>query len=173
MNFRNCIIAAALAAASAPAPSAQEVDLQLQRREDQTVNAVPGKKLVHSDFVINPTPREITRDAKGRSLKATPTSLKVKSSVGAKAAAKAGVKPIEGAYKLTIDDKGAHIAAFDKAGEFYARQSLASILEGPAAASGFIPMLEINDWPELPLRGIVEGFYGTCLLYTSDAADEL
>lgn len=161
MKISRLIIAAMVAATPFPAIHAEEVDLQLQRREDQTVNAVPGKKLEHKDFVINPTPRSLTRDAKGRTLRTDPAHLKVRVSTGEKASEKAGVKPVEGAYSLVINGKGARITAYDKAGEFYARQTLRSILDGPAARSGEIPYLEINDWPELPIRGLVEGFYGT------------
>lgn len=161
MKISRILLAAAIAASAFPASTAQEVDLQLQRREDQTVNAVPGKKLAHDDFVINPTPRSIVRDPAGRTLAMVPTRLKIRSATGEKAARKAGVKPVEGAYSLVIDSKGATITAFDKTGEFYGRQTLRSILEGPAARSGKIPFLTVNDWPELPVRGLVEGFYGT------------
>lgn len=162
MKISRFIIAAATMAATAvPLMHAEEVDLQLQRREDQTVNAVPGHKLVHEDFVINPTPRSIVRDDRRPYLDIAPEKLTVKSAVGEKAARKAGVKPVEGAYSLVIDGKGARITAYDKAGEFYARQTLRSILEGESARNGRIPRLTVNDWPELPVRGLVEGFYGT------------
>lgn len=138
----------------------EEVDLQLQRREDQTVNAVPGHKVDHQGLAINPTPRELVRDAAGRTLDVSAKPIRIKTTVGAKAASKAGVKPVEGAYRLIINKKGAEITAFDKAGEFYGRQTLDAILGSEAASGGKVPFLEINDWPELPVRGVVEGYYG-------------
>ncbi len=140
---------------------AEEVDLQLQRREDQTVNAVPGHKIDHKGIVINPTPQVLTLDEKGRTLNLAGKPIRIKTSHGEKVASKNGVKPVEGAYKLTIDGKGATIVAFDEAGEFYGRRTLDAILAGEAAADGKVPCLTVNDWPELPERGVVEGFYGT------------
>lgn len=150
-----------LAAAMILPAMGEEVDLQLQRREDQTVNAVPGHKIDHQGIVINPTPQRMERDAAGRMLDVSAKPIAVKTKVGAKAASKAGVKPVEGAYRLTIGKKGAEITAFDKAGEFYGRRTLDAILGSEAAAGGKIPYLDILDWPELPVRGVVEGFYGT------------
>lgn len=159
--IKNFAIICALAAAVTFPVTAEEVDLQLQRREDQTVHAVPGHKVDHKGIVINPTPQQLVRDPQGRTFDTSRKKLKIKSGYGVKAAAKAGVKPCEGAYRLRIDGKGAEITGYDAAGEFYGRRTLDAILASEAAASGQVPFLEINDWPELPERGVVEGFYGT------------
>lgn len=155
------VIISALATAMILPAKSEEVDLQLQRREDQTVNAVPGYKADHQGIVINPTPQSLKRDAQGRVLDIPTEGIAIKAKTGKKAASKAGVKPVDGAYRLSIDKKGAHITAFDKTGEFYGRRTLDAILSSEAAAGGKVPYLEINDWPELPVRGVVEGFYGT------------
>lgn len=34
-------------------------------------------------------------------------------------------------------------------------------MESPVAKDKKLPYCEINDYPELPHRGVVEGFYGT------------
>lgn len=159
--IKKLAIAGALVAALTAPVAAEEVDLQLQRREDQTVNAVPGYKIDHKGLVINPTPQKLVRDAGGRTLDVVRKPIKIKSRHDAKAAVKAGVKPCEGAYRLRIDGKGAEITGYDKAGEFYGLRTLDAILASEAAAGGQVPFLEIYDWPELPERGVVEGFYGT------------
>lgn len=43
----------------------------------------------------------------------------------------------------------------DAAGTYYAAQSL-----GQAVTGGTVPPLRIRDWPLLPMRGVIEGFYG-------------
>lgn len=139
------------------AAAQEEVDLQLQRHEDQTVNAVPGHRVDHKGLVINPTPQRIAFDAKGQSVPVAKL-LKVKSSVGK---GKKGVEKRSGAYRLEITPKGVKITAYDKAGEFYALNTLSQIRNSQAAKSGSVPALTVDDYPELPVRGVVEGFYGT------------
>lgn len=56
----------------------------------------------------------------------------------------------------------------DPAGAFYAAQSLRQLLgvgpdgRGPAVSDGTagLPWIEIRDWPDVALRGTIEGFYG-------------
>ena len=140
--------------------TAEEIDLQQQRREDQTVNAVPGHKIDHKGIVINPTPQQLVIDERGRFFDLNKKELKVKGKHGEKIAAKAGVKPVEGAYKLTIDKNGVTITGYDAVGEFYGFKTYEAIMKSPVAADRKLPFLEINDWPELPVRGVVEGYYG-------------
>jgi len=70
------------------------------------------------------------------------------------------VKPLSGAYALRIDGSGIALTGYDERGAFYAVQTLRQIAESPAAAGG-LPFVEIADYPDLPTRGVVEGFYGT------------
>ena len=76
-----------------------------------------------------------------------------------KKAVKAGVQPVSGAYLLTVSEDGISIMGYDERGTFYALQTLRQIVE--QNADGKIPYLTVNDWPDLPYRGVVEGFYGT------------
>lgn len=140
--------------------AAEEIDLSQQRHEEQVVKPVPGHKIDHKGIVINPTPQHISVDRRGRFIDLNKKTPKVKVCHGGKAAAKAGVKPVEGAYTLTIDNKGVTITGYDAVGEFYGMKTYEAIMASPVAAEGKLPFLEINDWPELPVRGVVEGYYG-------------
>lgn len=61
--------------------------------------------------------------------------------------------PHKEGYLLTIDARGIKIMAHDEAGVFYAKQTLKQIeLQSEA---GTLPCVEIMDWPDLPVRGIM------------------
>ena len=60
----------------------------------------------------------------------------------------------EGYYLETSKD-GVVIAAADSRGAYYGVQTLAQLVEG-----GELPLVEITDYPDIPFRGAVEGFYG-------------
>lgn len=70
-----------------------------------------------------------------------------------------GVPP-EG-YLLQVRDGGdgprAIVAGADEAGLFYGRQTLLDLI---AHSPEGLPGLTIRDWPALPWRGVIEGFYG-------------
>lgn len=51
------------------------------------------------------------------------------------------------------------LAAADEAGERFGRVALADLSREDGARS--IPQLSLRDWPTLPIRGVIEGFYGT------------
>lgn len=159
-----------------------EFDLSSQRSESQDVLAVPGKKLDHGGIVVNPTPQQMTLDrahvldlSKGVNLKdrqgrfsadvpfLTQNKKGVKLTVdyGEKQAERKGVKAISGAYWLCVNQKGINIVGYDERGAFYGLQTLRQLLESPAAADGRLPYVEVNDYPDLKYRGVVEGFYGT------------
>ena len=59
-------------------------------------------------------------------------------------------------YYLEITEKGIVIAAADKQGLFYGVQTLLGI-----AREGKLELCTVKDWPDVPFRGVVEGFYGT------------
>jgi hyaluronoglucosaminidase len=156
-------------------------DLGSQRSEKQEFARVPGQKIDHKGLVINPTPQSsninfderldisagiavkdvqkkfgedvnfLTQNAKG---------AKLSVDFGAKAAKKAGVKEVSGAYVLTVDKKGMSIVGYDEAGAFYGLQTLRQVVESEAANGGKVPYMSINDYPSMPYRGVVEGFYG-------------
>lgn len=62
--------------------------------------------------------------------------------------------PKEG-YTLTLRGNGAELTAADGTGFFYAAQTLRQLL----AADRFTGVT-VKDWPSVPFRGTVEGFYG-------------
>ncbi len=159
-----------------------EFDLSSQRSESQDVLAVPGKKLDHGGIVVNPTPHKMILDrahvldlSKGVNLKdrqgrfsadvpfLTQNKKGVKLTVdyGEKQAERKGVKAISGAYWLCVNQKGIDIVGYDERGAFYGLQTLRQLLESPAAADSRLPYVEVNDYPDLKYRGVVEGFYGT------------
>lgn len=159
-----------------------EFDLSSQRLEIQQVLPVPGKKIDHQGIIINPTPHKLTVDrnnmldiAGGLVLKdkqekfaedlkfltLTKKGVKLTIDFGKKVALKQGVREISGAYTMRIDKKGITIVGYDERGAFYGIQTLRQLIESPIAAEKQLPYLDINDYPDLPNRGVVEGFYGT------------
>ena len=159
--------------------SAQDSDFDLssQRLESQTIAKVPGHKIDHKGLVLNPIPHKI--DIDGLRSADIAAGFRVKDrhkafaddldfltndkkgipfniDFGAKAAQKNGVEPVDGAYRLTVSEKGVSITGYNERGAFYGIQTFRQILE-----SGKLPYLDILDWPDLEYRGVVEGFYGT------------
>ncbi len=59
-------------------------------------------------------------------------------------------------YYLKISQDGVIIAGSDERGLFYGIQSLIREME-----SGIYEEVAVSDWPDVPFRGTVEGFYGT------------
>lgn len=164
--------------------TAQETgfNLSTQRSESQDVPMIPGKKVDHKGLIINPTPHSLNMLESGKldislgvSLKDTQKKFandlnfitlakkgaKLTIDFGAKTSSKHGVKPVSGAYVMNINSKGISIIGYDEKGAFYGIQTLRQITESPIAAAGKLPYVEINDYPDLPYRGVVEGFYGT------------
>ncbi len=170
-----CLIACAAQAQDTP------FDLGAQRAESHDVNPVPGAKIDHQGIIINPTPQAITLD-KNKALDISagiriedsgldfadditfiatnPRGTRTVITCGGKEAEEKGVKNVPGAYVLQIDADGITITGHDEAGAFYGIQTLRQIIESPAAADGKLPHAYVNDYPDLPFRGVVEGFYG-------------
>lgn len=183
MTIRKSILTALAMAAIVPAWGQDTFDLQSQRKEVQNYLAVPGKKLDHKGIVINPTPHSLETTGAGTLGFADGFKLKgdqryeadlLKASIptswngttltivtGAKAAKKQKVEAKEGAYRLTVDKNGVTITGYDDKGAFYGIQTLRQLVESPVAANNTLPYLTIADYPDLPHRGVVEGFYGT------------
>lgn len=159
-----------------------EFDLASQRAEKQDVNPVPGHKVDHGGIIINPTPHKMSiarmpgadisagvkvDDRQGKfaadltMVKTADTGVPLVIDFGAAQAQAAGVKALSGAYTLTVSTDDIKITGYDERGAFYGLQTLRQLVESPAAASGKLPAVEINDYPDLPNRGVVEGFYGT------------
>lgn len=173
----------AICTLSSPQPSAQNsgFDFSTQRSEIQHVSKVPGEKKTGVEWIVNPTPHKMTIDnsrwidiSKGvwprgkheafsENLNFMPQNkkgTKLNIECGAKPASRHDVKSISGAYALIIDKKGITIAGYDERGVFYGIQTLRQLLQNPTGAKGLLPYIEINDYPDMANRGVVEGFYG-------------
>lgn len=183
-NYIKLFALASIAFFSSNSLIAQETDLLLtsQRSEMQNVPKIPGKLIDHKGLAINPTPHYITvdgaqklnvsagfkvKDKKGKFgedlgfiTEAGKGGVIMSIDFGEKVAAKHQVKTISGAYSLVISKKGIAIIGFDERGAFYGIQTLRQIMTQPISNNG-IPYMIINDYPDLPSRGVVEGFYGT------------
>ena len=65
-----------------------------------------------------------------------------------------------GGYVLAADRLDGHavlaLSGVDGAGTFYAAQTLRQLVRG-----GAVPAVTVRDWPTMPIRGTIEGFYGT------------
>ena len=176
------LLSAIFALACSTAATAQnEFDLNSQRGEKQDVNTVPGKKIDHHGIIVNPTPHFLTTDTQKTIdltagvnivdkqkkfandidfVKHNAKGIRLTIDFGAKQAQKAGLKKmVSGGYVLTADKRGITITGYDERGAFYGLQTMRQIISSPAAA-GNMPYTECNDYPDLPLRGVVEGFYG-------------
>lgn len=174
-------IAAVIVALPAMGQANDSFDLNSQRSEKQSVNPAPGHYVADRPFIVNPIPHDFTLGNAAMLPVGNGFTLKDKSSMafrddcssltlsakGApltltddkKAADKAGVKDVSGAYILTVDKKGVTIIGRDARGVFYGVQTLCQLLENPGMDKA-LPELTINDYPTLPKRGVVEGFYG-------------
>lgn len=162
--------------------NASAQDLSSQRGEKREVFQIPGQKIDHQGLVINPTPQDLklaegtldlsqgvsVRDAQGAFsadlgfLSVNPKSkVRLSLDFGEGKAAKYGLPNLSGAYSLNISEKGISIIGYDERGTFYGLQTLRQVIESEVSKGGNIPCLAINDWPDLPNRGVVEGFYGT------------
>lgn len=66
---------------------------------------------------------------------------------------------VVGAYKLVVSPQEIIIIGNDDAGTFYGVQTLTQL--GKKTDKGVeFPAVVIKDWPDVPFRGTVEGFYG-------------
>lgn len=160
----------------------QGFDLNAQRSESQDVPPVPGRVVDHKGLIINPTPHNIKlaggnklnvskgvnlKDIQGKFardlqfVKLSGRGPELTIDFGEKVSARQGVKSISGAYSISISKAGISIIGYDEKGAFYGIQTLRQIMESPVSANDRLPQLTINDYPDLPYRGVVEGFYGT------------
>lgn len=142
---------------------------------------IPGQKVDRGGWIVNPVPHEMVTgegsldisrgfvldDRRGRLADAAEflprakRGVKVTVDFGPEIAAARGAKERSGAYLLHADGRGIVVTGWDERGAFYGLQTLRQLLESPAAQSGSIPFVTVSDWPDMPYRGVVEGFYGT------------
>ena len=140
---------------------------------------VPGHVIDHEGINVNPVPVNVSRPYNGylnmsggfdlsqvppefadcfKSIKSTPGGIPVEVSCGKEIAGRFGLPEKNGAYHLSIGPEKVAIDAYDKDGLFYGINTLSQIAEG--VSDDNLPMVEINDYPALKYRGVVEGFYG-------------
>ena len=141
---------------------------------------VPGEKVDHGGIVINPLPHKVTVDngatcplGNGFSLNGDKklfqlagflptavggTSLTLKINTSKSYFTKQNIEPVSGAYRLEIAGNSVNVTGFDKAGVFYGLQTLRQVIEDGKGTD--LPVMTVCDNPTLPLRGVIEGFYG-------------
>ncbi|MDE7437785.1 MAG: beta-N-acetylglucosaminidase domain-containing protein [Muribaculaceae bacterium] len=154
----------------------------LSKKESKPdLNPIPGKVLDHKGIVINPTPVKITRPYSGMYnisaglnlsnipddltyvMTETPVSkdgIYTEALYGEELAQKNDVKPVSGAYRLYIGPHKISVIGYDKVGAAYGLTTLNQIVAGVIKNGQDLPMMEIEDYPALKNRGVVEGFYG-------------
>lgn len=90
----------------------------------------------------------------------TPNGLPVQMSIIKGSKKSAGNIPQKaGAYSLSVTPQGIRMTGYDDEGLFYAAQTLLQLAEKTPSGVA-VPVVEVLDWPDVPLRGTIEGFYG-------------
>lgn len=183
-SFRKPLLAGLACAFMCGSLAAQEAgfDLSSQRSEKQNVSRVPGQKQNHGEWLVSPIPHSATFSPTDRldlaggivvkdkqkkfgadldffSMGKKGVSLTV--DFGKKVSAKQGVKQVSGAYALSVGRKGISITGYDERGAFYGIQTLKQLMAAPSAKGRYLPYAEINDYPDVSCRGVIEAFYGT------------
>ncbi|CQR46310.1 O-GlcNAcase NagJ precursor [Paraliobacillus sp. PM-2] len=65
----------------------------------------------------------------------------------------------EEGYVLATGKNKIVLAGKDKTGTYYAVKSFKQLIQAKEGRN-WVPEVEIRDWPEMPIRGSIEGFYG-------------
>ena len=146
---------------------AQTVQLQptpQEMRQSSEFIAVPGayRLNVSADRMDSPAARLLKQvlpvdgacAAKGEKAQFV-VSLGVKGDKAVRKFNKRIPKQAEG-YFLQVSKEGIVLAGADERGLYYGVQTLAQLV-----AQGKLPLTEVVDYPDVPYRGVVEGFYGT------------
>lgn len=63
-------------------------------------------------------------------------------------------------YYLAVSDREIVVAGNDHRGLYYGLRTLEQLFE-EACENDSLSEVEITDWPDVAVRGVVEGFYGT------------
>lgn len=155
--FSPVLISIALGAFCVPASAATLKDVYpIPQTIKATGTQISGSALAPFDTKKFPT---LVQALKSKKLRPAGTIKIVFDKDGAtlKNRLKSAKKPLVlGAYWLNISSSGIKISAADPSGEFYAIQTLAQMIE----LDGKFGAGEVLDWPDVPFRGTVEGFYG-------------
>lgn len=70
-----------------------------------------------------------------------------------------GVRPVPGAYFLSIKPKEIMVCGYDCQGAFHGLMTLKNLLRS-SDSQNRLQCLTVNDWPDSMTRGFVEGYYG-------------
>lgn len=162
--------------------TANEYILSAAKKSAPDMRPIPGEVLNHHGIIINPTPVKISRPYSGiynlsagfnlkdfeqdyaeeiKGLVNKENGIITESFYGEKVAAENDVKPVSGAYRLYIGPHKISIIGFDRLGVVYGLSTLKQIVGNlEKNNNNELPMMEIEDYPELKYRGVVEGFYG-------------
>ena len=101
----------------------------------------------------------VVRAEEGVRVYPTPKRLEMAGGVSSAKPRDAKVRKVEGlgkeGYRIVVGKDAITVEASAKAGGFYAFQTLRQLASG-----GDIPCCTVEDSPDVPLRGVVEGFYG-------------
>ena len=131
---------------------------QVERKAGTAVVEAPKAWTITADAGRHQDVMRLLRQAQGASANAK-AAFKVTIGVKGDKAVKKYAKKIpakaEG-YYLEVTPKGAVLAAADEVGLFWAAQTWMAML-----SEGKMEYCTITDYPDVPYRGVVEGFYGT------------
>ena len=120
----------------------------------------PKKATIRAEHVVLSGCRITGDPAAGRAVAVLTEALDAGDAVPVEVRVGAGLPP-EG-YTLSTGPGGVLISGADPAGAFYGAQTLLALLAAPCGRhAACVPGIDVRDWPDLPLRGTIEGFYGT------------
>lgn len=156
--MKRTAVAALYASLLLPFPAAAQVSginpVPQQVESSGEIFSFPGEwDIVTScpEYVAAPL-RKIAEDTDGAGFKVT---VAIRGDQAARKVAKMIPARAEG-YYMEVSGSGILIAGNDERGAFYGVKSIESMLK-----DGKLEECTIKDWPEVPYRGVVEGFYGT------------
>ena len=154
------------AQSSSPASSSAPAASRAKKTAKMPVYPIPQKMTRSGGSVTVPALKlsgardEPTVNALKSMFSIAPNGLPVQMSIikGSKKAA-GNVPQKAGAYSLSVTQQGIRMTGYDDEGLFYAAQTLLQLAEKtPSGVT--VPVVEVLDWPDVPFRGTIEGFYG-------------
>ena len=132
---------------------------QVERQAGAAVVKAPKAWAITADAGRHQDVVRLLQQAEGAKAGAAKAAFKLTIGVKGDKAVKKYAKKIpakaEG-YYLEVTPKGAVLAAADEVGLFWAAQTWMAML-----SEGKMEYCTITDYPDVPYRGVVEGFYGT------------
>lgn len=132
---------------------------QVERQAGAAVVKAPKAWAITADAGLHQDVVRLLQQAEGAKAGGAKATFKLTIGVKGDKAVKKYAKKIpakaEG-YYLEVTPKGAVLAAADEVGLFWAAQTWMAML-----SEGKMEYCTITDYPDVPYRGVVEGFYGT------------